>query len=182
MQFLLQRSILLLLATFGIAAPAYPTLAPPARIAPIPQRGGFANDQPPALIHYPLLRQVPVSSRFGLRTHPISGVQRPHTGLDFAAEQGAPVLAAAAGRVVYAGEYGGYGNIVVLQHTPAVLTLYAHLSAIHVQSGAWVNQSAPVAAVGSTGASTGPHLHFELRVLAADGQWFALDPGYYLGV
>jgi murein DD-endopeptidase MepM/ murein hydrolase activator NlpD len=174
MQFLLQRSILLLLATFGIAAPAYPTLVPPARIATI--------DPPPALIHYPLLRQVPVSSRFGLRTHPISGVQRPHTGLDFAAEQGAPVLAAAAGRVVYAGEYGSYGNIVVLQHTPAVMTLYAHLSAIYVQSGAWVNQSAPVAAVGSTGASTGPHLHFELRVLAADGQWFALDPGYYLGV
>jgi murein DD-endopeptidase MepM/ murein hydrolase activator NlpD len=174
MQFLLPRSVLVLVATFGMAAPADPMLPPSDRLVMI--------DQPPASIHYPLLRQVPVSSRFGLRTHPISGVQRPHTGLDFAAEQDAPVLAAAAGRVVYAGEYGGYGNIVVLQHTPAVLTVYAHLSAIHVQSGAWVNQSAPVAAVGSTGASTGPHLHFELRVLAADGQWFALDPGYYLGV
>jgi murein DD-endopeptidase MepM/ murein hydrolase activator NlpD len=174
MQSLLPRSVLVLVAIFGMAAPADPTLAPPGRLATV--------DRPPALIHYPLLRRVPVSSRFGLRTHPISGVQRPHTGLDFAAEQGAPVLAAAAGRVVYVGEYGGYGNIVVLQHTQAVLTVYAHLSSIDVQSGAWVDQSAPVAAVGSTGDSTGSHLHFELRVLASDGQWFALDPGYYLGV
>jgi murein DD-endopeptidase MepM/ murein hydrolase activator NlpD len=130
-------------------------------------------------LRLPLASAAPISSHFGNRVHPITGILRPHTGTDFAAEQGAPVLASLSGRVVYVGEHGGYGTVVVIQHNPALYTLYAHLSETYSQQGAWVEQSTPIAAVGSTGAATGPHLHFEVRILQA-GAWYAVDPEGYL--
>lgn len=130
-------------------------------------------------LRLPLVSAVPISSHFGNRVHPITGILRPHAGTDFAAEQGAPVLASLSGRVVYMGEYGGYGTVVAIQHNPALYTLYAHLSETYVQNGSWVEQSTPIAAVGSTGAATGPHLHFEVRMLQ-NASWYAVDPEDYL--
>jgi murein DD-endopeptidase MepM/ murein hydrolase activator NlpD len=130
-------------------------------------------------LRLPLVSAVPISSHFGNRVHPITGILRPHAGIDFAANQGAPVLASLSGRVVYVGEYGGYGTVVAIQHNAALYTLYAHLSETYAQPRAWVEQSTPIAAVGSTGAATGPHLHFEVRMLQNES-WYAVDPEDYL--
>jgi murein DD-endopeptidase MepM/ murein hydrolase activator NlpD len=139
----------------------------------------ISNDSYSQRLQFPLASYAPISSRFGNRVHPITGVIRPHTGIDFAAAAGAPVLAALSGRVVYVGDYGGYGTVVAIQHNPRLYTLYAHLSETYAPMGAWVEQSTPIGAVGSTGASTGPHLHFEVRVVQ-NGAWYAVDPEGYL--
>lgn len=112
-----------------------------------------------------------VSSGFGPRVDPVHGARGNHTGLDLAAPTGTPVVAAAAGTVVRAGDAGGYGQLIVLRHADGSETRYAHLSAIGVEVGAQVARGQPIGAVGSTGRSTGPHLHFELR---RNGQ--AVDP------
>ena len=106
-----------------------------------------------------------VSSRFGLRRHPIVGFMRMHTGIDFAAPTGTPVLAAGAGRVVEAGRNGGYGKWVKISHGNGLATGYAHMSRIAsgVRRSARVRQGQVIGFVGSTGFSTGPHLHFELH-------------------
>ncbi|MDJ1179920.1 peptidoglycan DD-metalloendopeptidase family protein [Roseofilum sp. BLCC_M91] len=103
------------------------------------------------------------SSNFGWRTHPIFGYQRFHAGMDFAAEYGSPIYAAQNGVVLFAGWYGGYGNTVILDHGNGVTTLYAHASQVYVQEGQNVTQGDAIATTGSTGLSTGPHLHFEVR-------------------
>lgn len=100
----------------------------------------------------------PITSSFGPRWG------RMHEGIDVAAPAGAPVRAAAAGQVLYAGWMGGYGNLVVLDHGGGLATAYAHLSSIAVSEGATVAQGQVIGAVGSTGHSFGPHLHFEVRV------------------
>ncbi len=105
-----------------------------------------------------------VTSRFGFRTHPIFGTRRLHAGTDFRGATGTPVLAAAGGTVVYAGPRGGYGNAVIIDHGGALATLYAHQSRLSVATGDRVETGQAVGAVGSTGFSTGPHLHFEVRV------------------
>lgn len=104
-----------------------------------------------------------ITSGFGWRVHPMSGSLRFHTGLDLAAHMGDPIRAAAGGVVIYAGWYDGYGNAVVLDHGGGYATLYGHCSWIFVSDGQAVSRGAMIAAVGSTGVSTGPHLHFELR-------------------
>lgn len=104
-----------------------------------------------------------VSSAFGTRTHPISGERHHHAGVDFAAPAGTPVLAAADGVVEFAGQRGGYGNLVVLRHPDGTETRYAHQRDLAVRAGDRVEAGAPLGTVGSTGRSTGPHLHFELR-------------------
>jgi murein DD-endopeptidase MepM/ murein hydrolase activator NlpD len=106
-----------------------------------------------------------ISSRFGMRRHPILGFTRMHTGIDFAAPPGTPVLAAGAGRVVQAGRKGGYGNWVEIYHGGGLATGYAHMLRIArgIRPGARVRQSQVIGFVGSTGLSTGPHLHFELH-------------------
>lgn len=105
-----------------------------------------------------------VSSGYGMRFHPISGRRKAHLGVDFAAPHGTPVRTVADGRVTFAGWKGGYGNIIEIEHRDRKTTAYAHLSRIDVRKGQRVRQGEFIGAVGSTGASTGPHLHFEFRV------------------
>ncbi|WP_414565267.1 MULTISPECIES: murein hydrolase activator EnvC family protein [unclassified Anabaena] len=103
------------------------------------------------------------SSAFGWRTHPILGYRRFHSGLDFAASHGSRIRAADSGTVIFAGWYGGYGRTVIIDHGKGMTTLYAHASELFVNDGQTVERGQAIAAVGSTGLSTGPHLHFEVR-------------------
>ncbi|MCT7986896.1 M23 family metallopeptidase [Laspinema olomoucense] len=126
---------------------------------------------------FPLAIPAEITSLFGWRNHPIFGDSRFHSGMDFGAPTGTPVVAAYSGTVSIADWMGGYGQTVVLQHQNSTLeTLYAHLSNIFVQPGEVVEQGQVIGEVGSTGNSTGPHLHFELRELTPEG-WRAMDPG-----
>jgi murein DD-endopeptidase MepM/ murein hydrolase activator NlpD len=106
-----------------------------------------------------------ISSGFGARLHPILGYRRDHQGIDFAADQGTPVLAAAEGKVLDAQMAGGYGQRIRLTHASGMETTYAHLSrfALGVTPGAMVTQGQIIGYVGQTGLATGPHLHFEVR-------------------
>jgi len=117
----------------------------------------------------------PISSEFGWRVHPISGTERLHAGIDFAVDYGTPIAAAGSGVVIFAGWYGGYGYAVIIDHGGGITTLYAHADELLVSEGATVNVGTIVARVGSTGYSTGPHLHFEVR---EDGE--PVDPRKYL--
>ncbi len=117
----------------------------------------------------------PVTSNFGWRTHPILGTERFHSGIDFGADYGSLIYASAQGRVIYADWYGGYGNAVIIDHGNGMTTLYGHCSELYVKDGDAVVKGQPIAAIGSTGFSTGPHLHFELR---ANGE--PVDPAAYL--
>jgi len=105
-----------------------------------------------------------ITSGFGLRRHPVWGIMHVHTGIDIAAVWGSPVLAASDGRVIYAGWFGGYGKIVVIDHGQGISTLYGHLSQSLVPSGEEVHRGQVIARVGNTGFSTGPHIHFEIRI------------------
>ncbi|WP_121967939.1 M23 family metallopeptidase [Leptolyngbya sp. BC1307] len=105
----------------------------------------------------------PITSQFGRRFHPVLGYSRFHAGTDFGAAHGTPILAAESGVVIFAGWYGGYGNAVIIDHGAGVTTLYGHASRLNVQEGEAVKQGDAIAAVGTTGLSTGPHLHFEVR-------------------
>jgi murein DD-endopeptidase MepM/ murein hydrolase activator NlpD len=105
-----------------------------------------------------------VTSGYGYRTHPIYGTQRLHTGIDIPAPTGQAVYSATEGYVVSAGWRGGYGLTVVIDHGGGIATLYAHLSSVSVSAGQYVTHAQHVGGIGSTGQSTGPHLHFEVRV------------------
>jgi murein DD-endopeptidase MepM/ murein hydrolase activator NlpD len=124
---------------------------------------------------YPLLNPAPITSRFGWRTHPLTGSRRFHSGVDIGAPAGAPVVATANGSVISAGWNGGYGKAVIIQHNGVQQTLYGHLSEISVQAGQVITQGTVIGLVGSTGNSTGPHLHFENRTSSGD-TWTAVDP------
>ncbi len=129
------------------------------------------------LLLFPIIGSALTTSNFGWRLHPVLGSWLMHAGRDLAAPEGTPVVAALSGRVVSSGLAGGYGIAVELEHQrPTRRTLYGHLSEIYVKEGDWVRQGEVIARVGSTGLSTGPHLHFELR-LPQDGGWVAVDPG-----
>ncbi len=104
-----------------------------------------------------------ITSGFGWRTHPILGYERFHAGLDIGADYGTTIYAADSGTVIFAGWYGGYGNAVIIDHGGGITSLYAHSSELYVSEGQTVRRGAAIAAVGSSGLSTGPHLHFEIR-------------------
>ena len=104
-----------------------------------------------------------IGSRFGMRRHPIFRVRRMHNGVDYGAPTGTPIWASKTGTVIFAGWKGGYGNTVVIHHAGGVSTLYAHMSKLMVEDGSYVTQGEVIGLVGSTGWSTGPHLHFEVR-------------------
>lgn len=104
-----------------------------------------------------------ITSGYGYRMHPILKQRKMHTGVDIAASTGTPIHAAAGGVVVFSGRWGGYGNCVILDHGGELATLYGHCSTLNVSKGQKVNQGQTIAKVGSTGLSTGPHCHFEVR-------------------
>lgn len=104
------------------------------------------------------------ASTYGWRIDPFTGHRAMHEGVDFSADSGTPIYAAAAGVVVNVERHPQYGNLVEIDHGNDISTRYAHASAVFVQNGALVKRGQKIAAVGSTGRSTGPHLHFEVRV------------------
>jgi murein DD-endopeptidase MepM/ murein hydrolase activator NlpD len=105
-----------------------------------------------------------VSSGFGMRMHPIDGVEKFHTGIDLRGKEGTPILAAQDGVVKSAGTRGGYGNAVEIDHGNGVTTLYGHAAELEVKPGEHVHKGQEIGEVGMTGRATGPHLHFEVRV------------------
>lgn len=105
----------------------------------------------------------PITSPFGWRTHPIFGTRRLHTGIDIGVGYGTPVVAVDSGIVIYADWMGGYGKTVIINHGGGTSTLYAHNSQLLVSEGQIVQKGSVVSKVGTTGNSTGPHLHFEVR-------------------
>jgi murein DD-endopeptidase MepM/ murein hydrolase activator NlpD len=113
-----------------------------------------------------------VTSGFGWRRHPLFGFARFHKGVDLAAAWGTPIVAAVDGVVTYAGWHGGHGKYVAIAHGGGLATGYAHMSSIAVPAGTRVAQGQVIGYVGSTGLSTGPHLHYELY---RNGE--AIDPG-----
>jgi murein DD-endopeptidase MepM/ murein hydrolase activator NlpD len=159
---LLQRSLTRILRSLGpslgvaacVVAVALPLtgLAQPARPQPLSQLS----------IVFPLLSPR-ISSNYGTRIHPKFRVQRHHNGLDFAVPESTHVRAVTAGRVVFAGPYGGYGKLVTIQHDKDTVSLYGHLSEIRVEVGQQVTAGGIIGRVGKTGVATGPHLHFEWR-------------------
>lgn len=122
-------------------------------------------DEPAQVWHGGFIRPAggPVTSGFGYRYHPILHRRKLHTGTDFGAHYGSPIRAAAGGTVILAQYNHGYGNCVIIDHGGGTTTLYGHASALLVSAGDSVKQGQVIARVGSTGLSTGPHLHFEMR-------------------
>jgi len=123
------------------------------------------------------IRPVPgaISSGFGMRIHPITGSRRMHNGVDMNASQGDPIHAARAGTVILSGIKGGYGNAVMIDHGGGMVTLYGHQSKLLVAVGQRVDAGEVIGLVGSTGESTAPHLHFEVRIKGTP-----VDPAKYL--
>ncbi len=115
---------------------------------------------PPA----PPLPEGRVTSGFGLRTHPVSGLRSVHTGMDIGAAMGEPIAAAFFGRVIKAGEDEDYGKFILMEHAGGMQTFYAHCSELLAEEGMVIRAGEIIALIGSTGVSTGPHLHFEVRL------------------
>ena len=122
----------------------------------------------PASIRY-------ISSGFGYRHDPFTGAGAMHKGLDFRGPIGAPIFAAAKGRVSFVGQRSGYGNVVEIDHGNGLMTRYAHMSKFATKLGSAVEPGDTIGAIGSTGRSTGPHLHFEVRINGA-----AVNPRTFL--
>ncbi len=128
------------------------------------REGQFYDAAGEGVVQEGLIAPVPgrITSRYGMRRHPILGYRRMHSGLDFRARHGTPIYAATDGTVNYAGRNGGYGNYVRIRHSGNLATGYAHMSRIAVRNGEQVRRGQVIGYVGSTGLSTGPHLHYEM--------------------
>lgn len=124
--------------------------------------GGGGNVVGTGAFSWPVPSCTYLTSRFGLRIHPVYGTQKSHTGIDIGAASGATIIAADGGTVTMAGVNGGYGNCVMIDHGNGYKTLYGHMSSIAVTNGQTVSKGDTVGYVGSTGVSTGPHCHFEV--------------------
>lgn len=131
----------------------------------------------PSKLSWPTPGFTRVTSNYGSRVHPITRVKSFHTGIDIAASQGSNLHAAASGKVLFAGWRGAYGNAIIIDHGGSMSTFYGHLSAISVKAGQEVKMNEVIGKIGSTGWSTGPHLHFEVRL---DGEH--TNPRSYLGI
>ncbi|GAC1396916.1 MAG: peptidoglycan DD-metalloendopeptidase family protein [Vulcanimicrobiaceae bacterium] len=121
-----------------------------------------STDRGPGAFGWPA--SGPITDPFGMRMHPVTHQWRMHNGLDIGAPMGATITASAAGKIIYAGWEGGYGNTIIIDHGGAASTLYGHCSQLFVSEGQDVQRGQAIGAVGSTGISTGPHLHFEIRI------------------
>lgn len=136
-----------------------------------------AKEKEKMLAHLPAIQPVAnkdlkrLSSGFGLRIHPILKIGKLHKGIDFAAQVGTPIYATADGKVKEAGRHGGYGNVVIINHGYGYETLYGHMSRVKTATGKQVKRGDIIGYVGSTGLSTGPHLHYEVH---KDGE--PIDP------
>jgi len=146
-------------------------------VASLPPSTGAPPEQPSPI---PLTLSIPVQGRltsdYGLRTDPLTGNSEFHEGIDIAAPAGTAINAASSGTVVFAGALGGYGNTVVLEHANGGRTLYAHASQLLVRPGEAVEAGQTIGRVGTTGHSTGPHLHFETLVSGQN-----IDPKSLIG-
>ncbi len=120
-----------------------------------------ANSGAPGAYSWPA--SGPITSPFGMRADPFGHGFKMHSGVDIGAPMGSTITAAAGGRIIFAGWYGGYGNAIIIDHGGQTSTLYGHCSQIFVSQGQDVERGQAIGAVGSTGESTGPHLHFEVR-------------------
>ncbi|NJR69248.1 MAG: peptidoglycan DD-metalloendopeptidase family protein [Synechococcales cyanobacterium CRU_2_2] len=145
------------------------------------QRPGALPGNGDRSLLFPLTLPTPISSVFGWRIHPIHGSWRFHSGIDLAADMGVPVVAPLSGTISTADFIGGYGLTITVDHSAGkTQTLFGHLSEIFVRPGQFVRQGEVIGRVGSTGGSTGPHLHFEVRQQDGQGSWVAVDPSRYL--
>jgi murein DD-endopeptidase MepM/ murein hydrolase activator NlpD len=135
--------------------------------------GIVGTESAPGILNWPVSGTI--TSPFGYRQNPFGGAPDFHPGLDIAAPMGTTVTAAASGTVISAGWYGGYGNFILIDNGGGMATGYGHLSQIFVSNGQQVQKGQAIGAVGSTGHSTGPHLHFEVRL---NGK--TTDPAAYL--
>ena len=124
--------------------------------------GTIIGNSKGAMFIQPISYYKKISSKFGPRIHPITGRCKIHTGVDFSANNGTPVKAAASGTITKASYYSGYGNYVSINHSGNLKTAYAHLSRILVKNGQYVKQGQIIAYSGNSGNSTGPHLHYEV--------------------
>ena len=120
---------------------------------------------------YPLPKKVRISSGFGMRTHPVTGGQKMHSGVDLGMPTGTPIFAVADGKVESAGSMGNCGYGVRIQHSGGYLSVYCHASKVLATAGQSVKSGDTIALVGSTGMSTGPHLHLGIKL---NGEW--VDP------
>lgn len=156
----------------GLPLRAYaPAHAPEVRMPSAPEAPARGME-----FMFPVKGEAKVSSGFGMRTDPLTREERFHHGIDIAAAEGTPVFPAAPGRVVFSGWKGGYGNLVEVLHDDGHVTRYGHNAENLVKAGDRVDTSRPIAYVGSTGRSTGPHLHFEVLM-----NGIALNPDTFYG-
>ncbi|NLT95075.1 MAG: peptidoglycan DD-metalloendopeptidase family protein [Clostridia bacterium] len=133
-------------------------------IAATIRRMQSTGGQSPSWVQWPTPGQYRVTSPYGSRIHPITKKQSFHTGVDIAAPYGSNIVAAANGKVLFAGWQGAYGNTIIIDHGGGFATMYAHQSQFLVKAGDTVKMNQPIGKIGTSGWSTGPHLHFEVRI------------------